>query len=143
MNRYFLLIVFLFGCTRQSSEETQLRQNMGAYLSVAVTAQQQAAAHWDRLILGEWVSCQEGLSVPNSFNLSQVEADQYPESLPVRDHLNAGIGFLTQSASIWDTICVDPNGVVTPEVANQGYQAVQQAGIELGLAQNLYTIWNP
>jgi hypothetical protein len=143
MKRYFFLVVFIFGCTHQSSGETQLHQDMGVYLSATVIAQQQAAAHWDHLIFGELVDCQQGLPVPAPFNLSQTEADRYPQSLPIRDHLNAGIGFLTQSAEIWDSICAEAGGLVLPEAANRGYRATQQAESELGLAQNLYTTWNP
>lgn len=137
----FSSLLWLAGCSFRSEEQV-LRQELLAYLNAAAQAQQQAAEQWDRLIFGESVNCQQGLSIPQPFDLSQEQADRFPDALAVRDHLNEAVLLLTTSSQIWDQLCANPDASVTPAQANKGYQAVRAAKTELDLATALWNSWN-
>ena len=130
------------GCTRVPIEQ-QIYDELALHIQAASQAQQQAASHWDKLIEGEDMSCQVGLPTLADFTLTQSEADAYPPALLVRDHLNRSIAFLNQSVTVWNQICTHTENLVIPEDANQGYLAIQNAKIELDLAQASYAAWNP
>ena len=79
----------------------------------------------------------------SNFDLTQAEADEFPEVVPIRDQLNLSIAYLSQSAQTWDAICANPAGSVPPPEANTGYLAAQNAQSALEQARAAYSAWNP
>jgi hypothetical protein len=139
----FIGVMFLLAACSSGGDQRDVSAALAAHLQSVDQAQSISADHWDALILGDGVNCSQGLAMPPSFNLTQSEAERYPQAVLVRDHLNFSIAFLTQSAQAWDAICGNPSATVPPRDANVGYLAATNAKTELDLAQAAYNAWNP
>jgi len=140
---HIVLISVIFLLSACGANQRDVHAALAAYLQNTTQAQSLAAAHWDAIIIGDGANCQQGLAVPSTFDLTQSEAERYPDAVLVRDHLNFSIGYLTQSAQIWDSICGNASGTVPPREADSGYLAARNAKTELDLAQAAYSAWNP
>jgi len=123
--------------------ESDLHAQLGEHLTQVASAQAQAAAHWDALIIGNGADCQDGLVVPPYFNLTQAQADAYPAALLLRDYLYVAVTHLQESSQVWDTLCADPAPLAAPETVDRGYKAAQNARSSLDQAQATYATWNP
>jgi hypothetical protein len=136
-------VIFLLAACDSEQNQRDLSASLAAYIQAADQAQQQAVIHWDSLIIGNTLNCQQGIALLTPFDLSQSEANEFPEATPVRDHLNQSIALLTQSAQVWDGICGNPSASVPVTEANTGRKAAQDAQTELELARAAYNAWNP
>ena len=142
---HFLIIlpVLLWSACTSNSSEVALHDSLGSYIQAALSAQAEALTNWDQFILGTGKNCQQGLPVPNHFNLSQSQADQFPQALSVRDYLYTGITLLEQSSQVWDQICANSDAFVLPADVNRGYRAARDAKTALEQAQIVFSTWNP
>lgn len=144
--RHFILIVILAtlltACQLQRHSE-DLPANLLAEFQAVQQAQRQAAQLWDQLIIDGSANCSVGLPTLLPFTLT----DQKQSSLAGLSEwltlINQAILLIQQSAELWDTLCLDPNLLVLPSDANQGYLWIQQAQQALNQAQALQSDWNP
>lgn len=68
---------------------------------------------WEQVIDAEEpVSCAETLSVPQSFELTVNEAEEYPATVEVRDHLNLAIEYLEAVSAKWEAECTNQRAYI-------------------------------
>lgn len=128
-----ILPVFLYGCARRDDRKIITDQ-----LHQAQTAQQQIMDHWDRLMQGQAINCQQGLPM-----VTAIDRQQISEPATVLDHLNQGIALLNESAHIWDEICANGEIIIPNVLISQGYQTAHNAQIELESAEAGLNVWEP
>ncbi|KAB2861604.1 MAG: hypothetical protein F9K46_08230 [Anaerolineae bacterium] len=124
-----------------SEEETNLRDRMGGQISQAQQAQQHAADVWDRVLFGEVVNCGEMITVPEPFFLTKKEADEYPQSVAIRDSLNNALTELTIVANLWEQECSLDREIVPLDVVRQAEDALQMARDLLNQSASLWAVW--
>lgn len=137
-----LLLIATFGCGLFSSkQEAPLHDRLGEHISQAQQAQQHAADVWDRVLFGETVNCGEIISVPEPFFLSQKEADQFPESVVIRDALNAALAQLTHAANLWEQECQLDRATIPLDMVRQAEDALQTARDLLNQSASAWAVW--
>lgn len=68
---------------------------------------------WEQVIDAEApVSCAEILTAPVSFELTVTEAETYPATVGIRDHVNTAIGYLNIVSARWDTECTNQRAFI-------------------------------
>lgn len=136
------LLIATFACGfLDSKEETNLRDRMGGQINQAQQAQQHAADVWDRVLFGETVNCGEIITVPEPFFLTKKEADQYPQSVAIRDSLNNALTELTIVANLWEQECSLDREIVPLDVVRQAEDALQMARDLLNQSASLWAVW--
>lgn len=90
-----------------------------------------AVSLWDRLIIGEPVSCQEAIPVPGPLDLPLNELDQVGQGAQIQGWLNTAQADLRQSANLWDIECADPRALAPLAIAGAGYDAARAAASPL------------
>ena len=130
---FIILPIFLYGCAKRDD-----RIVIADHLQQAQTTQQQIMDHWDRLMQGQPVNCQQGLPI-----VAYLDRQQISEPAVVLDHLNQGIALLNESAHIWDEICANENIIIPNVLISRGYQAAYSAQIELETAEAGLNVWKP
>lgn len=136
------LLMATFACGfLDSKEETNLRDRMGGQISQAQQAQLQAADVWDRVLFGETVNCGEMITVPEPFFLTKKEADEYPQSVAIRDSLNNALAELTVVANLWEQECSLEREIVPLDVVRQAEDALQIARDLLNQSASLWAVW--
>lgn len=128
-----ILPIFLYGCAEQDD-----RKMIADHLQQAQTAQQQIMDHWDRIMQGQTVNCQQGLPT-----VAYLDRQQISEPAIVLDHLNQGIALLNESAYVWDEICANGDIIIPNVLVSQGYQTAYNAQIELKTAEEELNVWEP
>lgn len=137
-----LFMVTTCGCgLLDSNTETELRDRMGGQISQAQQAQLHAADVWDRVLFGETVNCGEIISVPEPFFLTKKEANQYPQSVAIRDALNSAIAELSRAADLWEQECQLDRGVVPLDVVREAENALQTARDLLNQSATAWAVW--
>ncbi len=150
MIRRWLVVVgvgltLVAGCTLQTGEkadpETISRDDVAGMLAEVRADQASALAFWDRIILGESVSCQEYMVVPGEFGLSSEDRAAHPEAEAVVDQINLAAQALQMSAAYWDAECADGRSAVPLETARAGRVHALAAGKSLDEAARLLAEW--
>jgi hypothetical protein len=143
MGRWFVLLIFLAGCTFQgdSAREAQIRDDLNARLAEVEQAQAAALALWDRVIFGEVVSCQEAIPAPLPFALAAKDARDFPKAAPVQDALNRANQAVRNSSDLWNIECDAERDMVPLDMARQGRQEALGADGPLTEARALLQAW--
>lgn len=138
-----LLIFSNFACTYSGNTPSgDLHTQLGEQLTLATQSYNQADELWTTLIDGERpISCAQSIAVPPPFTLTESDAAKNPQSVEVRDYLNAGIGMLQQVQYLWDSECAQPRQLIPLDVLRQMETLLKQAQSDLRLAQEAYTVW--
>ena len=92
-------------------------------------------------MFGETVNCGEIISVPEPFFLTKKEADQYPQSVAIRDALNSAIAELSRAADLWEQECQLDRGVVPLDVVREAENALQTARDLLNQSASAWAVW--
>jgi hypothetical protein len=139
---FYLVIVILAGCRSDSNASQHLAQWRADFQAVQ-HAQEQAAQLWDQLIIEGSADCSIGLPTLSPLELTADDL-RLEETLPTWvTLLNQAISLVQQSAQLWDILCLNPDPLVLPSDANQGYLWMQEAQGLLEQAAALQSAWNP
>ncbi len=126
----------LVGCTSHTGN-TEIRDTLANELVEARQSQQDALAFWDRIIFGEVVSCQEGITVPGTVKL----AGRDTRAAQVVDQLNAAIQDIRNSSDLWNIECESERPYVPLEMAREGRADALAADEPLSDAAALLADW--
>lgn len=138
----FVGVLVLSGCEiAPQSRPLSLERRLEMRLDEAVAAQAKATALWERLLVGEVVSCAETLDSPPLFELSMAEIQQAPSSAELQDYLNAGLIALHEAVVLWERECAIGSRPVSLAVVQdaEGYLSRSQAALNEALA--LWAVW--
>ncbi|MBN1680349.1 MAG: hypothetical protein JW966_08645 [Anaerolineae bacterium] len=143
-----VFVMVLTGCTLVSSQEGarsagEVQADLSARLTDTRSAQAAALALWDRVIVGEDVSCQETLPVPGPVNLPARDLRAYPQAETIQGQLNAAIQAVHNSADLWTIECNDPRELVPLEMAREGRATALTAAAPISEAESLLAAWQP
>lgn len=131
---------FSLGADRADAQA--VHDDLAARLTEAQQAQTQALALWDRLIVGEMVSCEDAISVPALVALSSSELGVHAQAATLQELLNTAINDLRASADLWDTECAQIRESVPLATARDGRAAALNAAQPLGTAAALLASWD-
>lgn len=140
-----LLTALLPGCTFTMGDERAapqtVRANLAARLAETRSAQAQALALWDRVIVGEQVSCQEAIPAPALVTLARSEREVHPQAVPVQDALNVAIQAVHNAADLWNIECTEARDWVPLAMAREGRANALAATDALDAAAALLDAW--
>jgi hypothetical protein len=138
-----IVLVLLAGCTLVGETESPdtVRSDLLARLDKAQRSQQAALTLWDRLILGETVSCQEFISVPEPIGLSEQDLAAHPNAGAIQVTLNTAIQSLRNSADLWNIECDAERAYVPLSMAKAGRSTALEAAAPLEEAAALLAAW--
>ncbi len=138
-----LLLLSTIACSLTSVDQNDLAVRLGTRLNAAIEAQTQAANLWDKLLFGEPVNCQQQLTVPLPFVMTTTDTEQYPQAVPVVDHLNEALRILQQVVALWDWECQQGREVVPLAVVRQAEDDLRLSQEALKKATNAWYVWQP
>lgn len=68
---------------------------------------------WEQVIDAEEpISCAETLDTPSLFELTVSEAEEYPATVAIRDHVNTAIETLATVSARWEAECANPRAFI-------------------------------
>ncbi len=138
-----LLLGLLLAACSTIAPEKATADRVALHLSRTFEAHAAATDLWDRLLLGETVSCQETFDAPPFLALSATEISQAPESATVQTPLNSAISVLQDLLALWEAEC-QQNQPFVPQARvriAQGY--LQEAHLALRQAAQAWYVWQP
>lgn len=146
MSKFFVLVVAvctLTACTLiDDSESPDAAHDMLiARLAEAQVSQAAALALWDRLIVGEQVSCQDVIPVPDPVSLSSRDRAAHPSAETIQTRLNEAIQHLHASSDLWNIECANDQAFVPLEMARAGRENALAASDPLAEAGQLLAAW--
>ncbi len=139
-----VLAVALAGCTLvggDKASDTAVREELAARLAETRDAQAAALALWDRVIVGETVSCVAGIPVPEPVTLTERQQRDHPSAAAIQAELNAAIQAVHASSDLWNIECNDARPLVPLEMAREGRATALAAGESLDAAAALLAGW--
>ena len=96
---------------------------------------------WEQVIDAEEpVSCAEILDTPSLFNLTVSEAEEYPETVAIRDHVNAAIDNLATVRARWESECNNPRAYIPINELRDIQSLLDSVESELIEADYLWTL---
>jgi len=119
------------------------RDALAARLDAARQAQVAALDLWDRVIVGQAVSCEEAIPAPPPMTLSDRARAGYPGAELIAQQLNEAMRALRASADLWNIECADPRPAVPLSRAREGRAQALAAGAPLDEAAALLAGWPP
>lgn len=118
-----------------------LEMRLSIYLATVIESENQAVNLWDRVLFGELVSCQETITNPPLFELAP--AEETPDTLLIKQYLDAAVIGIHQAALRWDAECQIERNVIPLDVVRDAqadladaHQALQQAIAVWGVWQS-------
>lgn len=140
-----LIAALLPACTFTLGEDRAdpetVRAELVARLAETRSAQAQALALWDRVIVGEQVSCQDAIPAPALVTLSRAAREAHPQAVPVQDALNVAIQAVHNSADLWNIECTETRDWVPLAMAREGRANALAATDALDTAAALLDAW--
>lgn len=140
--------VMLAGCTLLEDDAREpitapeiLRTDVQGRMAEVGQDTQAALALWDRVVLGEPVSCIEMLVVPRPLLLAERDRMAYPQVVPILAELNAAIQALQNASDLWNIECADERAFVPLAMAREGRAAAVSADEALAAARALFDAW--
>lgn len=136
-------LAVLPGCTliQTTANSGGLHDQLAAKQQETAQAQTAALDLWDRIIVGEIVSCQESIPVPRPLQLADRDLGNYPAASAVQTHLNAAIQAVRNSSDLWNIECAEDRPYVPLSMAREGRATALAASEPLAKAARLLAEW--
>ncbi len=141
-----VVFLALVSCTltgRTAITPAEVRATLSARLHETRLAQTAALDLWDRLIVGEAVSCDEAIPVPELLNLSGEARQTHTNAVPIEQHLNEAIQAVRNASDLWHIECSTERSLVPLEIARAGREEALSATAPLDAAEALLMGWSP
>ncbi|MCB9437631.1 MAG: hypothetical protein H6673_11700 [Anaerolineales bacterium] len=108
-------------------------------MNEVIEAESQADDLWNRVLFGELVSCQESITNPPLFELSSIE--ESPDTLLIKQYLDAAVIGIHQVALRWDAECQIERNVIPLDVVRDAQADLLDAHQALQQAIALWGVW--
>lgn len=136
-----LLSFIIVACTSQA-EPTDLPTQLRDRLSQTENSFENADTLWQQVLDGDAaVSCALTITVPEPFDLTVAQAEQHPESVAVRDHLNNAITTLNEIKLLWANECQQEAPTVSLSTMRLAVGLLDDAEAEIRAADEAWAAW--
>lgn len=123
-------------------QNPDLPAQINNHLSEAVTSYEVADTLWQQILDGDpAVSCALTLTVPELFDLTVSQAEEHPESVVIRDHLNNAIAILSEIKLLWETECQQESAIISLNTIRLALGLLEEAQTELRAANEAWVAW--
>ncbi|MCI0711510.1 MAG: hypothetical protein L0154_15250 [Chloroflexi bacterium] len=136
-----LLSLIIAACTSQA-ESANLPTQLRDHLSQTENSYENADTLWQQVLDGDAaVSCALTITVPEPFDLTVAQAEQHPESVIVRNHLNNAIAILTEIKLLWENECQQESPAVSLSTMRLAVGLLDDAEAEIRAADEAWVAW--
>lgn len=137
-------LVVLVGCSNTNSNQTaSLEERIQVHLSRVFEAHAAAESLWDRVLEGEFVSCEESFDRPPTFSTMQGESDAAPLSVPIQEAMNAAIIDIQTMHDLWESECQREQSTISIVTVGAAQQLLTNAEQSLLEAASAWYVWQP
>lgn len=136
-----LLSFMIAACTSQA-EPADLPIQLRDHLTQTENSYENADTLWQQVLDGNTaVSCALTITVPEPFDLTVAQAEEHPESVVVRDHLNNAIATLNEIKLLWENECQQDSPTISLSTMRLVVGLLDDAEADIRAADEAWVAW--